>query len=349
MSELKVVHYLNQYFAGVGGEERAGEPPQVRPGFLGPGCLLQEALGEAAQVVATVHCGDNFFNEQPEAALAAILDLIAAQQAHVLVAGPAFAAGRYGLACGQVCAAAQERLGVPAVTAMHPENPAADLYRARVYILPAASTAAGMAEAMRRLATLALKLARREPLGTPQQEGYLARGVRVTELAAENGGARAVAMLLKRLRGEVFESEWPIPAYDYVPAPPPIPDVGRATVALVTTGGIVPRGNPDGIESTHASKWLRYDIRGLEDLTPAGWRSVHGGYDTTRANEDPDRVLPLDAMRRLEAAGVFGRLHDQAYTTVGSGASLASARRFGREIAQELVAAQVDGVVLTAT
>ena len=31
-SSLRVVHYLNQFFAGVGGEEKASEGPQVKEG-----------------------------------------------------------------------------------------------------------------------------------------------------------------------------------------------------------------------------------------------------------------------------------------------------------------------------
>ena len=36
---LKVVHYINQFFANVGGEEMAHIPAEVREGVLGP-CLL---------------------------------------------------------------------------------------------------------------------------------------------------------------------------------------------------------------------------------------------------------------------------------------------------------------------
>ena len=34
---MKVVHYLNQFFAGLGGEEAAGTPPQRIEGAVGPG------------------------------------------------------------------------------------------------------------------------------------------------------------------------------------------------------------------------------------------------------------------------------------------------------------------------
>ena len=47
--------------------------------------------------------------------------------------------------------------------------------------------------------------------------------------------------------------------------------------------------------------------------------TAHGGYDQTYANEDPDRVLPVDVMRNLEKEGKIGKLYDYYYATVGNG------------------------------
>ncbi len=348
-AKIRVVHYLNQFFAGVGGEDRASEAPQARSGAVGPGHALQRALGEAAQIVATVYCGDNFVSEGEDAAASVLVELIKAQQPDLVVAGPAFNAGRYGVACGRVCQDVEEQLRVPAVTGMFPDNPAVELYRQRVYIVPCGPTATSMAPALQAMAALGLKRARGERLGLPEAEGYLARGLRFTEVAEHTAATRAVTMLLASVRGEAWRTEWPLPRYDRVTPPVAIKDVRRATIALVTSGGIVPRGNPDRIESTYATKWARYSLVGVDDLTPDGWQSIHGGYDTTRANEDPDRVLPLDVLRELEAEGAIGRLHDDYWAFVGSGASTTSARRFAGEMARELRASSVEGVVFTAT
>jgi betaine reductase len=349
VSQFRVVHFLNQFFAGLGGEDRADEPPRVTEGAVGPSRLLDERLGEQATVVATISCGDNYLNEQPDRATETLLDHIRRYQPDLVVAGPAFNAGRYGLACGLICSAVHERLNVPTVTGMYEENPAVELYRSRLYIVPTGATAATMAAALARMAALGLKLARRERVASPSVEGYLARGLRYGQFVAEPAAVRAVDMLLKRLRGEAFETEWPLPEYGRVPPAPAIHDLGRATIALVTTGGVVPRGNPDRIESTLATKWLKYNIAGVCDLTSEAWQSVHGGYDTTLANEDPDRVLPLDVMRQLEAEGTIGQLFDYYYVSVGSSASTSAAHRFGKEIADELRAAAVDAVLLTTT
>ncbi len=110
----------------------------------------------------------------------------------------------------------------------------------------------------------------------------------------------------------------------------------------------MPRGNPDRLEAAYATKWLQYPVAGLIDLPPDSWESIHGGYDTTNVNADPDRMAPLDALRELEREGLFRALHDQLYTTVGNTSAIPTMRRFAREMVPELKAAGVDGVVLTA-
>ena len=41
---IRVVHYVNQFFGGVGGEEQAHVPPRAVEGPLGPGLALRELL-----------------------------------------------------------------------------------------------------------------------------------------------------------------------------------------------------------------------------------------------------------------------------------------------------------------
>ena len=99
---------------------------------------------------------------------------------------------------------------------------------------------------------------------------------------------------------------------------------------------MVPRGNPDRIRVSSAETFGAYDISALADLTPENYESVHGGYDRTWANVDPDVVIPLDVLRDLEREGVFGKLHPVLYTTTGTGTAVAFAEKFGREIGMEL-------------
>jgi glycine reductase len=345
---LRVVHYVNQFFAGVGGEDQAGVGPARAERLSGPSTALQAALGDAGHVVATVYCGDNHVAEY-DAAVERIVELIGREAPDVVLAGPAFAAGRYGLACGKVALTVKERLGIVGVAAMHRDNPAADLYRAQVYVVGTTPTAAGMADALRRMASLAVKLHRGAPVGSPAEEGYLPTGRRLLVFAEHPAADRTLHMLLRKLRGEPFATEWPVPTYGAVPAAPPVPELARATIAVITTGGLVPRGNPDRLESAYATKWLKYSLKDVDRLEPRAWQSVHGGFDTTMINADPHRLVPLDVLRALEARGAFGRLHNELYTTVGNTSSIPTMRRFAQEMAGDLRATGVDGVILTST
>src|SRR5690242_14656349 len=120
--KLRVVHYLNQFFAGFGGEEKAGLQPGAQEGAIGAARALQQALGADAEVVATVFCGDNFFSERTDEATAELLRLIGSYKPDLLIAGPAFESGRYGVACGALCASAERDLGIATVASMDADN-----------------------------------------------------------------------------------------------------------------------------------------------------------------------------------------------------------------------------------
>lgn len=349
MATLRVVCYLNQFFGQLGGEDKAGVGPQVVTGAVGPARAVQQALGDSGTVVATVICGDNYVAEQTERAVAELLELVTAQRPDLVVAGPAFLAGRYGVACGALCAAVQSKLGVPAVTGMHAENPGVDLYRRQVYVVQTGGEANRMLEDVRRIVTLGLKLVSGEALGTPAAEGYFARGMTRNAVASRNGAERAVAMLLDKLAGRPFESEVPLPDFPAVPAPRLLKTLEGATIALVTDGGWVPQGNPDGIEALNATRYGAYSIEGKSTLDAGQYDNVHRGYDTTYVKKDPHRLVPVDVARELEEAGTIGKLHETVYSTVGVATTLAHSARMGKEIAAKLKEAGVDAVILTST
>lgn len=346
---IRVVHYINQFYGGIGGEEKADIKPEVREGVVGPGMALKAALGNDAEIVATVICGDSYFNENIEEASREILDMVKKYSPDLFIAGPAFNAGRYGVACGSICKAVKDNLNIPVVTGMYVENPGADMFKKDIHIIETANAATGMRQAIPAIAKLALKLAKNEAIGMPSEEGYIPRGVRKNIFKSERGSKRAVNMLVAKLKGEKFETEYPMPDFDRVAPNPPVLDMKHAKIALVTSGGIVPKGNPDRIESSSASKYGKYDIAGVNDLTSETYETAHGGYDPTYANTDADRVLPVDVLRDLEKEGVIGELHRYFYTTTGNGTSVANAKKFASTFAQELVKDGVQAVVLTST
>jgi betaine reductase len=346
---IKVVHYLNQFFGGIGGEEKADLSPRVTKGAIGPGRAIQNALGKQGEVVATVICGDNYFAEDIEGASEEVWKLISPYQPDVVIAGPAFNAGRYGIACGAVCKTVQNQLHLPAVTGMYQENPGVDLYRGDVYIIQTTNSARGMGEAVTKMVQIARKLVAQEKIGRPSEEGYFAQGLLVNEISEKIGAERVIDMLLSKLRGEPFESEVPRPMYDRVKPAPPIKEMGLARIAIVTDGGLVPSGNPDKIEIRTATRFGRYNIKNVDTLNPAEYEVSHEGYDSVLIRQDPNRLVPVDVLRDLEKERRIGKLHDKFYSTTGVANIVEVMRRLGETIAKELKAEGVSGVLLTST
>ena len=346
---LRIVHYINQFFAQIGGEEKADIPAELREGIVGPGSAFQAAFKGEAEIVATIICGDSYFGENESKAKAEIIEMVKGQKPDLFIAGPAFNAGRYGYACGTIAKAVKEELGIPVLTGMYIENPGVDQAKNDVLIVSTKNSAAGMRDAVSKMAPLALKLAKGEPIGASIEEGYIPNGVRVNFFEKERGSQRAVNMLLKKLAGKPFTTEYPMPNFERVEPNPAVKDLAHATIALVTSGGIVPKGNPDHIESSSASHYGKYDIEGVTDLTEATYETAHGGYDPVYANQDADRVLPVDVLRDMEKEGKIGKLHRYFYTTVGNGTAVASSAGFAAEYAQELLKDNVQAVILTST
>ena len=352
---IRVIHYLNQFFAGLGGEEQSDLSPICFPGARGPGKLLLKLAQEQeldVEIVATVTAGDNFVAENLDQSIDQIVALIKSEipagGADMLLAGPAFNAGRYGMACAALCERVEHQLGIPAVTALYAENPAVDSYRRQITIARAGSDVMDMAGAITRMLRAARKRFAGEPLAAIADD-LVPAGLRHNFLADQCGAQRAIDMLLKRINKLDFETEYPMPTFDRVAPAPAIASAASSTIALVTSGGIVPRGNPDRIEAANASHYAAYSLAGLERLDARDFQSVHGGYDPTYANSDPNRIVPLDAARAFERQGRIGRLHPRLYTTVGNATSVDRARRYGEEIAAKLVNEGVQAVVFTST
>ncbi len=346
---IRVVHFINAFYGGLGGEEAAQTPIHLQEGAVGPGRLLAQQLGAHGEVAATIICGDGYFAEHEADVAAWVNTRLEALQPDVLIAGPAFRSGRYGLACGRVCQEA-EAMGIPAVTGMHVENPGSDVYRGEhLYIVETEGSAVGMPQALARMAVLALKRSGGEPLGSAAEEGFLPRAMRRTVPTGRPAAARAVDMALQKWRGEPYTSELTIETFEAIPPPPPLPDLTSILCAVVTESGLVLAGNPDRLPSAAATHWAAYSIAGMERLVPGAWDAVHGGYDNTAALADPNRVVPIDALRELEREGQVGELLDTLFVTVGNMGALNAMKRMGAEIAADLQQRGVGAVIVPAT
>lgn len=348
----KVICYVNQFFAGIGGEEKAGQEPYIVEGCIGPVTAINAAL-KGAEVTHTVVCGDNYMGTFTAQATERILEMLKGKEFDLFIAGPAFQAGRYGVACGNICKAVKKQFGVPVLTSMNEENPGVEMFKKDVIIFKGGNGAVKMRQDVKKLTDFVNKILADGKSEGAEAEGYFARGCRhekFLEDARENTAAyRGVQMLIKKMNKQPYQTELVIPEKEVVPIAPAVKDLSKAVIAMVTSGGIVPVDNPDRIQSASATRWGMYDISGMDRLESGVFKTIHAGFDPAAANADPNVIVPLDAMRAYEKEGKFGRLHPYFYSTVGTGTTEAEARRMAQEMIPHLVKDGVTAIILGST
>lgn len=344
----KIIFYTNQFFGQIGSEDKAYAEPLFENGPIGIANAFTNKL-ENAEIIHTIICGDNYYVENMDKVKNFIKDKLKNINFDLFIAGPAFNAGRFGLACGDVCAFIKKEYNIEAITGMYEENPAVEMYKKNIYILRVGKSAASTRKSVLLMAEFSNKLLRGDKIGSPSDEQYYAKGKRVNIFREKNGAERAVEMLLKRLKNEIYKTELEISVYEKVKPAAPIRDLKKAKIALCTSGGIVPIGNPDHLPAATAKTFMMYDISDKDMLKEGEFESVHAGYDPVYANKDPNRVVPLDALIELKKEGFIGEVYPYLITTTGNSTSVADATMMGKEIAEILAEAGVDGVILTST
>ena len=349
MEKIRVVHYINQFFAQKGGEESASLGIEVVEGPVGPGLGLTDAFAGEGEVVATIICGDNHIAERLDEVTAEILEIITKYKPDVFIAGPAFLAGRYGVACGSLCKAVTDKLKIPAITAMGDENPGVDIYRKHIYILKTGGNARTLRQDAINLANFAMRLVKNDWIGSPDEEGYYTRGWAKLMRAEKMPSERVVDLLLDKLAGRPYSSEIPLPVKEDVPLAAPVKDLSNAVIALATDGGLYPAGNPDNMPAANSTRFCTYSIEGRNELIAGEWTIRHNGYDNSFSLADPNRLVAVDGMRKLEEKGVIGKLHDEYLVTTGLITTVENATNIGKGMAEYIKEHGIDAVILTST
>jgi glycine reductase len=347
---MKVLHYLNQFFAGLGGEDQANVALGTRAGPVGPGVLLNRLLQEQGFNVelTTVWCGDTYAAEHVADVVSEVTDLVQSERPDIVVLGPAFNAGRYGLVCGELASQIPLRTGVPALTGLHEESAAVGMFRSTAMIVRTGRSAVSMTSAMKAISALVPRLVEGVPIDDPEAEGLYGVERRRNRLESRTAADRAVDALLQLLGGVDVGTELALPDIESVPVPPPVADLSTATIALVTEGGLVPKGNPDRLSTSASERWGAYRLDELA-TGPSTFESIHGGYDTQFVNESPFRLVPIDVVSELVDEGRIGALHSKYYVTSGTATKVENCRRMGSEIAAVLHNEGIQAVILTGT
>lgn len=350
---VRVMHYLNQFFAGMGSEDKSDVPLGHREGPVGPGKRLQSLLGNSAEIVVTAYCGDNYFAENTDKVLKDVLQIAKDNNVEMVVAGPAIAAGRYGFACSEVCHFISTSLDIYCVSAMFAENPGVDGYKQykdkKVFFLPMADTAVGVEDALSRMAIFVSRLASSSVIGSPAEDTYIPRGIRMDVDVSKKGAERAVEMLLDKLAGRSYITEIPYEGFEETRIAPPITNIKQACIALASTAGLTASGNPYGFKMFRNTKFEKYHIGELNSMMDASWEVIHGGYGTDFMMRNPNYGVPLDACRQLENEGKFGKLYPYFYGTTGVEGTVAAMEEIGKGMVADMKAGGVDAVLMVPT
>ena len=174
---VRIVQFLNQVQAGLGGDERMDIEPQSQNGVVGMGMLLKTiSMKNGGDIVGTITCGDNYFLENKEKAIEDITDMIKKFNADVVICGPALNYKRYGECCGYLVLSIKSKLNIPAFAAMAKDSTGTELFRKKIYIIETPNRGGiGLNKSLRTISGFAIKLAKGEVIGTSKEEGYFSR------------------------------------------------------------------------------------------------------------------------------------------------------------------------------
>ena len=187
------------------------------------------------------------------------------------------------------------------------------------------------------IASLASRLAAGEPVGGPDEEGYLPRGLRVNALVDRTGAERAIDLLLAKLGGDVRTEVAPSrrPAW---PPPPPVADLALDAAGARHRGRLRAAGQSRPAADAAFERVASIPDRRRRD--DARRRRVRVGARRVRHVGGQRRPEPARAARRRASARA--RRERSASCTTRSTRRAASTRpsrwprAFGQEIAAEL-------------
>ena len=156
-------------------------------------------------------------------------------------------------------------------------------------------------------------------------------------------------MLLAKHAGRPFHTEVVMPNHEEIPVPVLTKPLSECKIGLVTDGGLVPKGNPDHQVPTNSKAFKKYSIAGMDTLKAQDWEVSHQGYNNAFVLQDPNRLVPVDALRKLVKAGVVGSMDDAFYSTAGVMTPMEKCKKFGEGIAKGLIADGCDAAIETST
>jgi len=176
--------------------------------------------------------------------------------------------------------------------------------------------------------------------------------------ACDDGDLEPVAQHIRQGQERAYAGtgQW---SYDDGPFTPLGKPLAEARVALLTSTGHFLEGHdpePFGVKNmsqdeatARINDFLKSEPTLSEipvDTQPEALCVRHGGYDIRGGQVDRNVNFPIDRLRELADAGVFGELTANAYSFVGACAQTRLLRRTGPKWVQRLQQAQIDAALL---
>ncbi len=230
-----------------------------------------------------------------------------------------------------------------------------EIYRKYAFICKTPNIVRGMPEVLRNMVRLAFRLISGEPerrlltrenLPKPEEYNYFSRNLLRNEYCEKSIAERSVEKLVAKLQGKPFESEVIPPTFERVTPPAPIKDLSKCEIALISDGGLVPKGNPDGLARRSNLKWGAYDVEALF----REYEVTHAGYFNDHVLERPDRLVPVDVMKDMVKEGKIGKLHRTFFSTSGCTTVSKRCGEMGEEMGAEIKRrGTIAGAILTST
>jgi glycine reductase len=195
-------------------------------------------------------------------------------------------------------------------------------------------------------------LVSRENLPKPDEYGYFSRIILRNEYTDKSAAKRSVDKLLAKMKGSTFESEVILPKFEKIEPPSPVKDLRACEIILISDGGLVPKGNPDGLSGRGNLRWTTYEIETFlpEKFNSSNYEIAHTGYFPVQILENPNRLVPVDAMREFVKEGRVGKLHPTFFSTSGNATVSRRCAEMGEEMGAEIKKrGGIDAVILTST
>jgi glycine reductase len=155
-------------------------------------------------------------------------------------------------------------------------------------------------------------------------------------------------MLKAKLRGDEYASELSQLQSRFVAAPP-VMDLRQTRLALISTAGLVPRGNPDRMPALRSSRHFVYRLDPDALLGSDAWESVHAGYNTEEVNRNPNYGLPWKAASDALAGQRVQSLFPGFFSLTGVWTQEPESKTIAANILDDLNAEGLNAAVLVAT